>query len=194
MKYNLTAAMLGLAALAGTSGHVLAADLAQPYIPPQVVPETVYVDETGWYLRGDIGWSFLDSDIGRKNDNAFTGGGGVGYRFSNNFRGDVTADYSGNYNVGGNKLDAWTLLGNAYVDIPISDTVVPYLGAGAGYGWYDGTHGYSEDGFTVAAMAGVGFKVSENMTLDVGYRFRDGFIDGPNFYDHSVRAGLRVGF
>ncbi|WP_137388155.1 outer membrane protein [Rhodoligotrophos defluvii] len=192
---KLKSALLGLTALSLTAGYAMAADLAPaPYIPPQeAVPAPIY-DQAGWYLRGDLGWSFLSSDIGRKNDNAFTGGLGVGYRFNNTFRGDITADYSGKYDVGNNKIDAWTVLANGYVDIPLSDTIVPYLGAGAGYGWVDGKHSYSEDGFTAAAMAGVGFKVSDSVTLDVGYRFRDAFIDGPNFLDHSVRAGLRFAF
>lgn len=192
---KLKTAILGASLLGLTSVTAMAADMYQPYVPPQdPIPEPIYQDNTGWYLRGDLGWSFLDSDIGRKNDSGFTGGAGIGYRFSDTFRGDLTADYSGEYNVGSNKIDAWTLLANGYVDIPLTATVVPYLGAGAGYGWVDGKRGYSEDGFTAAAMAGVGFQISDSMTLDVGYRFRNAFIDGPNFYDHSLRAGIRVGF
>ncbi|WP_342640851.1 outer membrane protein [Rhodoligotrophos ferricapiens] len=189
-------ALLGISALGLLAGNVLAADFGSPYVPAeQPMPEPYYQDNSGWYLRGDLGWSFLDSEIGRKNDSAFTVGAGVGYRFSNTFRGDVTVDYSGIYDVGyHNKIDAWTVLANGYVDIPLNDMVVPYLGAGLGYGWIDGKHGYSEEGVTAAAMAGIGFQVSQNTMIDVGYRFRDAFIDGSNFFDHSLRAGLRYSF
>lgn len=182
---------LASAAIALASGAALAADMYQPY-PSQ---QGYYQESSGVYLRGDLGWSFLDSDIGWKNDDAFTIGAGLGYRFNNTFRGDLTVDYSGDYNVGwGNSIDAWTLLANGYVDIPLTDTVTPYLGAGIGYGWFDGSGGWDENGVTLAAMAGVAFKVNDTMAVDVGYRFRDGFISGPNFYDHSIRAGLRFGF
>lgn len=189
---RLKGTFLALAAVGVFAGHAMAADIPQVY-EPAPLPETVYYDESGWYIRGDIGWSFLDSNFS-ENDDAFTGGGGVGYRFNRNFRFDVTGDYSGKFDTGPQDLNVWTILGNAYVDIPVSETVTPYLGAGAGYGWADFSPGSSEDGFAFALMAGVGFDIAENVTLDVGYRFRDVAISGPDPIEHQIRAGIRFGF
>jgi len=170
-------------------GAAMAADM--PIAEP--VPEP-YVGVGGWYLRGDAGWSFLDWN-GPKNDNAFTGGGGVGYKWNDWFRSDIRADYAGTYSQGGgDDMSTVTLLGNGYVDFPLTPLFKPYVGAGAGYGWVMDRPGGDESGFTFALMGGVTFDVSQQFAIDVGYRFRDIMIKGPDVKDHSVLAGLRYMF
>ena len=72
--------------------------------------------EMGFYLRGDIGWSFLDWG---EDDNALTVGGGVGYQFNDYLRSDVRVDWSGDYDVGADAdLNMTTVLGNLYFDFP----------------------------------------------------------------------------
>ena len=102
--------------------------------------------------------SFSDTKLGNADSrrNTWTGGLGVGYDFGM-IRADLTADYWGKAKVtadrlgdndpnGGyrcetnadcrgheqGKLDSWTLLANAYVDLGTWAGLTPYVGAGAG--------------------------------------------------------------
>jgi opacity protein-like surface antigen len=132
-----------------------AADLDM--IPAPVIPQTenaTYLG-SGWYIRGDIGYSRPQGPSGSYNGAPFehlrvTGspvlGGGVGYKISNWFRTDVTADYlfSGNVQasyvvpncclaVDKTRLGGWTLLANGYVDLGTWSAITPYVGGGVGY-------------------------------------------------------------
>lgn len=98
---------------AGFSHSALAADLAPPPEAP-AVPEVVPPASGGWYLRGDIGYSwpkFRKATYGtpgcegcggsEPGTNTLHGdlkgsvlaGAGVGYQFTDYFRADLTADY-----------------------------------------------------------------------------------------------------
>ncbi len=124
-------------------------------------------------------------------------GGGVGYRFNPNMRGDVTLGYRPTY-----KLDAsdasspptkfkadvksLSLMANGYYDFPLTSWT-PYLGAGLGIaqnkvgtvsisdstGLAATAPGGTKSGLAWAFMAGAGIPLSNNLTLDVGYRFID---------------------
>ncbi|MGX5719685.1 outer membrane protein [Shinella zoogloeoides] len=92
--------------LTGTSGY--AADLYEPQVIEAPVQETAIVETSGWYLRGDAGWSYnkmrgahyfqgsngndVDFDYTRLKS-GFVIGGGVGYQINDHFRTDVTLDY-----------------------------------------------------------------------------------------------------
>ena len=101
--------VVGLVAVLFASHSALAADLYQP-APPQVVsaPEVTVSDANGWYLRGDVGYSFnklrganffqgsnaLVTDFDTASlKNSFLVGAGVGYQMNSYLRGDVTFDY-----------------------------------------------------------------------------------------------------
>ena len=60
-------------------------------------------------------------------------------------RSDVKLDWSGNYDTTISDLDATTLTGNTYIDIPLDLTFTPYVGAGAGWGWIDGVKKFFDD-------------------------------------------------
>ncbi|MBL8580029.1 MAG: porin family protein [Mesorhizobium sp.] len=76
---------------------------AADYDPPLVVEEAAeYVPVevgSGWYLRGDVGYSFshpfqeevwsVGGEQVSSSDNAFTGSIGMGYNFTDYFRGDL---------------------------------------------------------------------------------------------------------
>jgi opacity protein-like surface antigen len=111
VKYILAA---GAASL--LSHAALAADM--PMAPPAYYPPPPVEDPSGWYLRGDIGFSnqqvknIRHSDPANyanltslnqtaQFDTAGIFGVGVGYQFNNWFRGDVTAQYRGNSNFKG---------------------------------------------------------------------------------------------
>src|SRR5690606_14280174 len=79
---------------------------------------------------------------------ACTAGLGVGYRFSELFRSDLTVDWTGDY---GN-ADATTVMGNGYIDFVFGGFLRPYIGAGIGWGDVDQPGG-SDDGLALAAHA-----------------------------------------
>ena len=83
---------------------------------------------------------------------------------------------------------------NGYVDLGTWSGITPYVGAGVGfaynklfgftdtgYAYSDGvqspTGGYSDDGgkwnFAWGLMAGLSFDVTQNLKLDLGYRYLD---------------------
>ncbi len=131
---------------------------------------------------------------------------------------------------------AWSAMANAYVDLGTVVGITPYVGAGVGYTylrWNSLSNSlYCVDGggacpqafvgtdqhpglrswrFTWAAMAGVAYDVSNNVKVDLGYRYRRiaggnmfGFdaataaagasgVQGRDngFSQHQVRVGLR---
>lgn len=155
---------------------VLAADLAADY-PTIEAPEPMAIPASGgWYLRGDIGYKFY-ADPNAKLSNSLYGGGtqylpphnsltneklggaadigvGVGYKFNDYLRTDLTIDYetpakfkgslwcdsvissscsSSNYHdTERAKITAWSGLLNGYVDLGTYAGLTPYVGAGAG--------------------------------------------------------------
>ncbi|MGB8314227.1 MAG: outer membrane beta-barrel protein [Aestuariivirga sp.] len=148
----------------------------------------------GLYLRGDLGWSFLQWS-GGNDDSALAAGGGVGYRFNNNMRADVTVDWAGNYNVApGADMSTTTVLGNLYFDWANDSAFTPYAGAGLGYGWVNDTPSGNESGIAYGLAAGVAMKLTDSVDLDVGYRFRDTMISGADPQEHIVSAGVRFNF
>lgn len=100
--------LAGAVALALTAGSATSADLYQPQAAPLMdAPEVSVREASGWYLRGDAGYSFnelrgakfrqggsYDADFRTaKIEDSGILGAGVGYQFNNYFRGDLTFDY-----------------------------------------------------------------------------------------------------
>lgn len=145
--------------LAGVAGPALAADYIEE--PVEVVPEV-----GGWYIRGYIGMSnqFFDglesdlfdvpSEFGWYDDGGFSSapivGGGVGYQFNDNLRGDLTVEWRGksefnavdwlratpisgittnDYSADKSEL---VFMANGYYDIGNFYGITPYVGAGLG--------------------------------------------------------------
>lgn len=177
MKF-FTKSLLALGLLAGVSST--AAMAADAYAPEPVV------SASNFYIRGDAGWSWLNT---KDDDNSVAViGGGVGYRFTPNLRADLRGDYAG---VGNNDHYFGTVLGNLYFDIPTQTIFTPYIGAGVGYGWSD-SHGNNQNGGAFAAMAGVEVSLTDNLSADVGYRYRQIFSE--DVYDNEALVGLRYSF
>ncbi|ENR66140.1 outer membrane protein [Brucella abortus] len=241
----------------------------------------------GWYLRGDIGYNFKSKTGGKwdfwnqfeepyrgvddtfnYDDFSLKGGAsygvGVGYRFNDMLRTDLTLDYfrasiNGRTNCpsyvksshglnpvednchyeDNSKASVWTAMANAYVDLPRVGPLTPYLGAGIGaaYVKYDtrktseicptctlqsDKDGFDSWRFAMALMAGVSYDLTDQLKLDLGYRYlrvnggnaygydeqdrqvinqygQGAGADGPQTKDngfniHTVRAGLRYEF
>jgi opacity protein-like surface antigen len=171
---------------------------------------------------------------------AFSLGAGIGYQVNNYFRTDLTADYwfksdfdgstSGTCGVlpctstDTSSYSAWLLLANAYADIGTWYGFTPYVGAGIGGArvkWDDlhntiagvtTVHEGAENWrFAWALMAGTSYCLTDNLKLDVGYRYSRvnggrmfelaplvGSGAGPGFDNgfnvHEARAGLRYQF
>jgi opacity protein-like surface antigen len=104
---------------------------------------------------------------------------------------DVKTDLSGD-------VDAFFLLGNLWVEMPTAGPVKPYAGGGVGLGRLD----LDDDtawGFAYQAGAGVGLDLTQNLALDIGYRFKainDADDNGTtaDYSSHNVVVGLRLGF
>lgn len=135
--------------------------------------------------------------------------------------------------MGDAEFSAYAALANVYVDLGTFVGFTPYVGAGVGYtylSWDDlqshnrcagvpcvgnsGTvhPGESDWRFTYALMAGMSYDISDNMKLDLGYRYLnvdDGDMfswdaassaagaigvqgQDPGFTAHEVRLGLRL--
>ncbi|MFI5013988.1 MAG: outer membrane protein [Hyphomicrobiales bacterium] len=133
-----------------------AADLdAMP--APAAIPQsdTMSFFGSGWYIRGDLGYSRLQGPSASYNGTPFSHlsiadspvlGGGIGYKINNWFRADVTTDYTFSGNVQGSytipncclfsdktRLGGWAALANGYVDIGTWSGITPYVGGGIGY-------------------------------------------------------------
>jgi opacity protein-like surface antigen len=159
------------------------------------VPAATDSTLTGLYLRGDIGWSFLDVN-GLDNDDTWVAGGGVGYQFTDFFRTDITADFSGEYEVApGADISTSVVLGNVYFDWANESMFTPYVGVGAGYGWVNGSGTASDDdGLALGASAGVAIDITNNIAIDTGYRYRNIDVSGDNVQEHQAAVGFRFKF
>jgi len=186
MKYFLSVLLAGAALL---PMQAKAADA------PAFNPPPAYDNNSGIYLRGDIGASYLNWGSSTS-PWAYVGGAGVGYQFDQNYRADVTYDWTGNYGVAptGN-VSTNMLLANFYYDWKNSSAFTPYVGVGAGYGWEWGNGGAVNDqGVAVGLAAGVSYEMTHNLALDVGYRFHDILGVNQQTPEHQVAVGLRVKF
>jgi opacity protein-like surface antigen len=189
-----------------------AADL--PPIMPVKAP-AVY-DDSGWYLRGDIGMtnqrlgSISNPTAGpnvvvtKEFDSGWLFGAGVGYQVNNWLRFDVTGEYRGKTGFTGMDIatnnccsehitaqkSEWLVMANAYVDLGTWYGITPFIGAGVG-GSRNTISGYTENSFNGsgpsaayadsaskwnfawAAHAGLAYRVTPGLTLELAYRYLD---------------------
>lgn len=228
---SLQSTVFAVAAFTFTGGLAQAADLDQIlYATPaeQDVFKPVEIG-SGWYLRGDIAYVPSNNAKVRLKGHDWWGtekgeikataaySGGVGYQFTDNIRGDITAGYR-KLKVSGEPIqaDIWEAMANAYYDIGNFSGVTPYVGAGLGFANVDYKAGYKNpitgadliDGRNTtrlqwALMAGAAIDVTENIKFDLGYRYArissgDAGDRGALTYadkglqSHQIRAGIRM--
>jgi opacity protein-like surface antigen len=188
----------------------------------------VCLGATGWYGSVNAGVAIVpDGDIDLSipgfgagtgelaYDTGFTFGGAVGYMMEKfRFEGEVSYQTNdmdsisgpgGSVSVDGD-VSALTFLANGYIDFATGGPLTPYITAGIGYSNVDAEiEGESEDDnlFTYQLGVGVGYAVSEKMTLDLRYRYL-GFEDyeysdaygslSAEVSSHNITAGLRFAF
>ena len=179
--------LLAGAVFAPLAGSAFAADYSA------AVP-TDSQTNTGFYLRSDVGASFLRWNA-FANDTGLIAAIGAGYQWNDYFRTDITGQWAGGYNIAsGNNIHTTKILANGYVDLANSSSFTPYVGAGIGYGWaYGATYG-STSGVAVAAHVGVAYNMTSNLALDVGYHLIDTVGDANQPVEHQITAGLRFKF
>jgi opacity protein-like surface antigen len=179
--------LLAGAVLLPLAGMAQAAD----YTPPA---EPVDATTMGMYLRGDLGMSWLRSK-GYAKDSAFAFSGGVGYQYTDYLRGELAVDWSGKYKIApGASISTTAILGNVYFDVQNDSMFTPYVGAGLGYGWVNGSGTGNKSGLALGANAGVSVDLTNNLAVDVGYRFRDIAVKGTDPREHQIMTGLRFKF
>ena len=208
-----------------------AADLMD--LPPQPVAEV----PGNCYFRFDAGYSFNQTPdgyyngptTGEKIDDSYLLETGVGCG-SGHLRGELLFTYRGERDITVvppvddifTDLRTYTLMVNMFYDFGNYAGFVPYVGAGMGLGYhvlsdlYDDINtlvpqaGDEELVFVWSLMAGVGYNISENFVLDVGYRYVDlgsmssrradsawfvnPFLDLDDLEAHEIKAGFRYRF
>lgn len=194
-----------------------------PLIEPEPLPEPPEVIGA-WYLRGDIAYvANSDADVIYNEDAGRLRFGytdisesarisaGIGRRFGDWFRSDLTLDYVAETDLRGGTvapcgpascatveradLNMLSLMMNGYADIGYVNGFSPYIGAGAGFSYMNwdyrgGLGNYSNEDvrFTYALMAGVSYDANANWTIDVGYRFL-GVPEGNIVDDNAALSG-----
>jgi opacity protein-like surface antigen len=161
-----------------------------------LVASNALAEDAGMYGRIDSGYSWsTDGNL----DGSGIIGAGIGYRFNDHVRGDVTLGYRGWYqasesaSVTGNTvsgsadIESTDGLVNAYYDIGQFGRFTPYVGGGIGFA-YNNTRsanvalngvnigqigGDSETNFAWQAGFGTAVSILDNLALDVGYRYID---------------------
>ena len=179
-----------------------AADLPPLDLPP-MRSSAPYVQEffSAWYVRLDGGYrsssvsggtAFGGAITTTKIDDTPTIGGGFGAKW-NWLRGDITVDYGGQTKFTADtalgasaimqRMQNFTTLVNGYLDLGTWYGFTPYVGVGAGYTYLKPTQ-LTQLGvplpttnntwnFTWAAMAGATISLSQNLLLDMNYRYLD---------------------
>jgi opacity protein-like surface antigen len=137
------------------------------------------------------------NDIGQ----SWIAGAGVGYRFTQRLRADVTFSYRGGFELDDSDqapssyaadITSYNAMLNGYVDFPLErwPRVVPYIGAGIGYAnnktdditnWnlpplppgVSTLPGGSSSNLAWQISVGASIALTPKITLDVGYRYLD---------------------
>ena len=128
-------------------------------------------------------------------DDGYSVGAAAGYRINQYFR--VEGEYAYSNTDFGNSYHAdppgfigrnpngdvtiQTLMANVWLGTKLG-AVKPYIGGGIGYGWVDGNLkvttgagnqlGGDDSGFAYQLGAGLGFQLTNNLDLDLGYRWK----------------------
>lgn len=141
-------------------------------------------------------------------DVGYNGGAALGYRFNQNFRGEIEGAYRNNHldkakwdgesvRVKGH-TDTWSVMANGYWDINMNSYVTPYVGLGVGYAHvkahfkddYVSAKG-SNSGVAGQVIVGASTRICHNTDLGLEYRY---FLAKSNFHEQSVNLSLRYAF
>ena len=184
----------------------------------------------GWYGRADVGYSFegesdhtenggVGFDFNLDHETDWSQHLGLGYAFSNNFRleGELAHRFN-QYEVNGTGFDdgdvhAWSAMANLFYDFNRGGRIEPYVGVGVGGVRFNNTvrdgaitMGEEDTVLGYQGLLGVAIGLTEQLDLDIGYRYfaADGsnyeLDDGSgrnfdmDYQQQSVTMGLRYQF
>ena len=203
---------LGLLSFTGASfaGPIDKAPPPRPILPP--VPSS----SGGWYggLNGGYLWLNDASGCGCTTLDASSGWGvlGVaGYHFSDGISLGLSSGYmGGKYDIleegsqagGTADLHMVPITANASYTFNLSDSLLLYVGGGLGTAWSElnGVGGSENKGdwhFAWKARAGFGYKVSDDVSLNLGYRYihvADALGEFGDAKGHMAEAGIKFNF
>jgi opacity protein-like surface antigen len=209
-------------ALALTASLASAADYSAPAGPSYVPYISIFA---GASLPNDINTIRYNSETSQSLDAGYLIGAAFGVSFNDTVRAEIEVSHNhlganshstnGFVNDGFNSnVSSTYLLGNVWLDWKNGSAFTPYIGGGVGVAFVNfdqfnaGGHGYA-DGNSVLAYqlgAGVNFALSEQLSLDVGYRYKatanfnvhdgDGSADFNNAHlgSHNFQVGLTYKF
>lgn len=151
---------------------------------------------TGYYVGVSGGAAFPSE---QELNTGFLAGVHAGYSFANNFRLEGSFDFT-KTNLNPSELNvpnslrsygtivntqAYSFLANAYYDFHLNQTVVPFIGAGIGWSYLTGNNsnfvkhgvkvsvtGNHVGAFTYQAIAGLGINLSNQLRLNIDYKYR----------------------
>jgi opacity protein-like surface antigen len=212
--------VLRLAAPAAVIAALVSPSLAADYDPPIIIddaPEVVPVEVgSGWYLRGDVGYTFAngtedDDDLpgfGFEEDQTdIFGGAGFGYHFTDYFRADLTGAFLQKEETtlasGGLRGSIETNMGygmaTGYVDLGTVAGITPYIGAGAGFIYSQSSSSgdvdvggepfpgaYSEDDFAFAYTLNAGFAYRMTQNLSLDVGYQ--YLNSPDAQHFSATS------
>jgi len=140
-------------------------------------------DKNGYTVGGALGYNFAGMGLPVRAE--------AEYLYHNQFKYSATNSTTGAFNA---KMDIHTVFANFYYDIKTNTAFTPYVGAGLGVAWINQKVSSTFSGWTAATDdasktttnfawnvgAGVGYSFTDNIILDLGYRYTS-FGDGKKF-------------
>lgn len=209
MKKSAKTATLALALFTGISSSALAngndrypteSESVKPTVSPESEPyrqkavstPAISSSDTGPYVSGSIGAGFPDRDDFKT---GYLLNGGIGYNF-NPIRVEAAVGYQHHdLKHFDDDVSYLSFMGNGYYDFDAGSGIKPYLMAGAGVtstdkSWSDN----NSTNFAWQVGAGLGFKISDNTTFDLGYRYFRPDNGETSSHVHNVQAGIRYQF
>ena len=160
-------------------------DLANPGLP------TVSAEyDKGYAFNVNGGYNFdgfrLEGEFGYKhaNVNSISGPGGT-------------------FNISGGDATFMSYMANGYYDIKAEPAITPFIGAGLGLingELNDNGHKADDTVFGYQLIAGIGFNINKNVTIDISYRFQgaasDLNVEGTDvsYKSSNLMAGVRYNF
>lgn len=182
--------------------------LASVFAASALTASAAAAQDTGWYVRGDVGGTFeseIDGNVQRDLDEGLALSIGAGYQVNPNIRvegelahlqGDISGPLGGDAKMLGG-------FANAYYDFNPGGQWKPFVGAGIGFAKVDvDSFGINDDdtAFAWQVKAGVAHDFSDRLTGEVAYRYLGvndieargvaGRVDG-DFSANAVTVGLR---
>ncbi|ACF12367.1 porin opacity type [Chlorobaculum parvum NCIB 8327] len=221
MKQITRMATLGVLLLAGATGTAFANGTSAPepepirYMPPPPPPPApapapapvVDTCEPGAYISISAGLGIPENAETQYSgedemDNGIALNGALGYDFGDARLEAAVGYQKHDFKYGDDDLSLLTVMANAYYDIDTGSDITPYLMAGAGWAHIGMPSDESDDVFAWQVGAGLGFKIADCTTLDLGYRYlrpnkfetNERNIGDVKWAVHNIMLGLRFNF